>query len=71
MKDFVFDGGVRIIYGADQLPLVAKELAKLGKHLLVVSTGSFLAGGHYEALERSLTETGLAVHLLRAGKSRF
>ncbi len=68
MKDFVFDGGVRIIYGADQLPLVAKELAKLGKRLLVVSTGSFLAGGHYEALERSLTETGLAVHLLRAGK---
>lgn len=68
MKDFVFDGGVRVIYGADQLSLVAKELAKLGKRLLVVSTGSFLADGHYEALERSLTETGLAVHLLRAGK---
>ena len=61
MQDFVYDGGVRILYGAGQRQLAAEELAKLGKRLLAVSTGSFIANGHYEALEQSLTAAGLQV----------
>ena len=68
MTDFIYDGGVRIIYGAGQLPLVTAEIAKLGERVLLISTGSFLAGEHYETLVRALTGAGLAVHLLRAGK---
>lgn len=30
MKDFIYDGGVKIIYGAEQQTLVAQEIAKLG-----------------------------------------
>lgn len=68
MKDFIYDGGVRIIYGAAQMKTVAQEIAKLGSRLLVIPTGSFLAGGHYETLKRCLTEAGLEVHTLQAGK---
>lgn len=68
MKDFIYDSGVRIIYGAAQMKTVAQEIAKLGSHLLVIPTGSFLAGGHYETLKRCLTEAGLEVHTLQAGK---
>ena len=68
MKDFIFDRGVRIIYGVNQRETVAQEIAKLGKRLLIVPTGSFLAGGHYEALERALTDAGLEVTCLKAGK---
>ena len=68
MTDFVYDGGVRIVYGAGQLPLVTAEIAKLGQRVLLISTESFLSGGHYETLARALTGAGLAVHLLRAGK---
>ena len=45
-----------------------QEIAKLGKRLLVVPTGSFLAGGHYEKLEQALTDAGLRVTRLNAGK---
>ena len=31
MQDFIYEGGIRILYGAGQLSAVAKELAKLGK----------------------------------------
>ena len=68
MLDFVYDGGVRILYGAGQRQLAAEELAKLGKRLLAVSTGSFIANGHYEELERSLTAAGLQVFSMNAGK---
>lgn len=68
MQDFIYDGGVRIFYGAGQLPAVTAELAKLGKRLLAVSTGSFIANGHYEELERSLTAAGLQVFSMNAGK---
>ncbi len=68
MKDFIYDSGVRIIYGADQLPLVTREIAGLGKRLLVVPTGSFLSGGHYAALEQSLRDAGITVFCLKAGK---
>ena len=50
MRDFVYDGGVRILYGAGQMETVVREIARLGKQLLAVPTGSFLAGGHYEKL---------------------
>lgn len=50
MKDFVYDGGVKILYGAAQLELAAAELAKLGRRVLVVATGSFVKNGHYSAL---------------------
>ena len=68
MKDFVYDGGVRIIYGTNQKKMVAEEIAKLGKRVLVVSTGSFVSGGHYEELKSTLTAAGLEVFCLKAGK---
>ena len=68
MLDFVYYGGVPIFYGAGQLPAVVKELTKLGTRLLAVSTGSFIANGHYEELERSLTAAGLQVFSMNAGK---
>ena len=68
MQDFIYDSGVRILYGASQLPAVTTELAALGKRLLAVSTGSFVANGHHEELERSLTAAGLQVFSMNAGK---
>ncbi len=68
MKDFIYDGGVEIIYGESQLELVAKETAALGKRLLIVPTGSFVSGGHYDELESSLINAGLEVLCLQAGK---
>ena len=67
MKDFVYDGEVRIIYGADQRKMVAEEIAKLGKKLLIVPTGSFCSGGHFEELKNSLTEAGVDSFCLKAG----
>lgn len=68
MKDYIYDSGVRIIYGAGQLKTVVREITKLGKRLLVVPTGSFLTGGHYAPLEKQLTEAGIEVCTLQAGK---
>ena len=68
MKSFVYDSSVRIVYGTEQLPVVVEELAKLGKRLLVIPTGSFIANGYYEELERSLTSAGLQVFFMNAGK---
>ena len=60
--------GVRIIYGAGQMETVVREVARLGKRLLVVPTGSFLSGGHYAPLEKRLTEEGTEVYPLPAGE---
>ena len=68
MKNFIYDGNVKIIYGADQMETVAKETAVLGKRVLVVPTGSFIKGGHYEELENALTQAGIQVFCLKAGK---
>ena len=68
MQGFIYEGGIRILYGAGQLPAVVKELAKLGKRLLAVSTGSFIANGHYEGFARSLTAAGLQVFSMNAGR---
>ena len=68
MKDFVYDSGVRIIYGAGQAGLVVQEIAKLGSRLLVVPTGSFVSGGRYAELEKRLTAAGLTVFRLDAGR---
>ena len=68
MKDFIYDSGVRIFYGAGQMETVVQEIAKLGKRLLAVPTGSFVMGGHYEKLEQALTDAGLQVTCLSAGK---
>lgn len=68
MKDFVYNGGARIIYGADQMQTVTQEIAKLGQRLLIVPTGSFVASGHYEAPETCLKAAGLTVFCLPAGK---
>ena len=59
MKDFIYDGNVRIFYGADQTENVVRELMKLGRRLLIVSAGSLIAGGHYQKLEQALTTAGL------------
>lgn len=68
MKDFIYDNSVRIFYGANQMEAVAQEMAKLGKRLLLVPTGNFLTGGHYEKLAQALTDAGLQVTCLKAGK---
>ena len=68
MKDFVYDSGVRIFYGAGQKDRVVEEIAKLGRRLLVVPTGSFVSNGHYKELERRLTAAGLVVVCLNAGR---
>lgn len=69
MKDFIYEGsGVRILYGAGQMETAVQEIAKLGKRLLIVLTGSFLAGGHYEKLEQALTGAGLQISCLQTGK---
>ena len=68
MQDLIYDSGVRIFYGAGQLPAVTKELAALGKRLLAVSTGSFIVNGYYTELEQSLTAAGLQVFSMNAGK---
>lgn len=68
MKDFIYDSGVRMFYGAGQMETVVQEIAKLGQRLLIVPTGSFRAGGHYEKLEQALTGAGLQVTCMNAGK---
>ena len=68
MKSFVYDSNVKIIYGADQIQVVSEEIGKFGKRLLVVSTGSFLSGGHYEELCSALKDVGIEVFCLPAGK---
>ena len=68
MKSFMYDSGVRIVYGADQMEFVVGEIKKLGQRLLVVPTGSFVANGHYAELEQHLTAAGLDVFCLNAGK---
>ena len=68
MKGFVYDSGIRILYGADQSETVVQEISKLGNRLLIVSADSFLAGGHYKTLERALTGAGLHVTCMNAGK---
>lgn len=68
MKDFIYDSGVRIIYGAGHMETVVQEISNLGKRLLVVPTDSFLSGGHYEPLKGCLTEAGIEACTLPAGK---
>lgn len=68
MKDFIYNSDLRIIYGADQMDLVVEEIGKLGKKILIVPTGSFVAGGHYDELKDSLAAAGLEVFYLNAGK---
>lgn len=68
MRDFIYDSGVKIIYGTDQKTLVIEEIAKLGKNLLLVPTASFVSGGHYEELEQQLTAAGIRCICLKSGK---
>ena len=68
MRDFIYDSGVKIIYGAGQSENVIGEIKKLGQKILVVVTGSFVSGGHYEELENQLEGAGLDVFCLNAGK---
>ena len=68
MEDFICDSNVRIFYGAGQMENVVQEIARLGKRLLMVPTGSFLAGGHYGKLEQALTDAGLQVTCMNAGR---
>ena len=68
MKNFIYDAGVKVIYGAGQLDHVVSEIKKLGTRLLIVPTGSFVRGGHYAELEQALTAAGLTVFCLNAGK---
>ncbi len=68
MKDFVYDSGVKIIYGENQMKLVTEEISKIGKKVLIVPTDSFVTGGHYEELERNLNTAGIQCVCLNAGR---
>lgn len=59
MKDFIYDAGVKIIYGKGQMEAVIDEVSKLGNRVLIVPTGSFVSGGHYEELESCLKSAGV------------
>lgn len=66
MKDFIYDAGVKIIYGKGQMEAVVEEISKLGKKVLIVPTGSFVSGGHYEELEGCLKSAGIESICLEA-----
>ena len=68
MKDFIYDGGVRIIYSTNQVKLVVEEIAKLGKRVLIVPTGSFIAGGHLDEFKESLSSVEIESFLLKSGR---
>lgn len=68
MKDFVYDAGVKIIYGAGQKGLVIDEISRLGKRVLIVPTGSFISCGHYDELANDMEAAGIEVFCLKAGK---
>ena len=68
MKDFVYDSGVKIIYGENQMKLVTEEISKIGKKVLIVPTDSFVTGGHYEELKRNLNTAGIQSVCLNAGR---
>ena len=59
MQDFVYNNNVKIIYSENQLSLVIKEMKQLGNKLLIVSTNSFISGGHLEILENELKKRKL------------
>lgn len=69
MKDFIYNGDLHIIYGSDQQEHFAQEIAKLGKKLLIVPTGSFVREGYYEDLKNSLSAAGMEISCLDAGKT--
>lgn len=68
MKDFVYDAGVKIVYGANQIGYVVQEISKLGKRALVVPTGSFIAGGHFDVLKNELEKAGVNCFCMEAVK---
>lgn len=68
MQDFVYNSNVKIIYGENQLPLVIKEMKKIGNKLLIVSTNSFISGGHLEILENELKKEEFETTILKSGK---
>ena len=68
MKDFIYDSGVRIFYGAGQMENIVQEIKKLGDRLLIVPTGSFLASEHCAKLEQALTNAGLEITCMNAMK---
>ena len=68
MNDFVYYSGVKILYGAGQMELASQEIAKLGRRVLIVPTGSFAANGRYDELAACLSAAGLSLFRLDAGK---
>ena len=58
MKDFMYDSGVCVYYGAGQTENVVREIAKLGGRLLIVPTGSSIR-------TRTLPPEGLALKVSR------
>lgn len=59
MKDFIYEGIVPIIYGADQIKTVTERIAKLGKNVLIVSGTSFASGGNLNILRSELEYAGI------------
>lgn len=61
MKDFIYDGNVRIFYGAGQMAAVVQEIRRLGKRLLVVPTNPMSGSETNADVQITLDESGLQV----------
>ena len=64
MKDFIYEGHVKIIYGAGQMDYVLSEIKNLGQNVLVVPAPSFVRSGNFKVLKEALTASGLLVKTL-------
>ena len=59
MKDFVYNGTVRIVYGAGQMENVVKEISSHGKKAMIVPAHSFVAGGKLAPLKAAMETAGI------------
>ena len=64
MKDFIYEGKVRILYGAGQFEYVVDEIVCLGKKILIVPTASFVKARNLEQLTEKLVSRGATTLVL-------
>lgn len=61
MKDFIYEGHVRIIYGAGQMDYVVSEIKNIGQKVLLVPAPSFVRSEHFEVLKERLSHSDIQV----------
>lgn len=59
MKDFIYEGHVKVVYGTDQIDYVISEIKNLGQNVLLVPAPSFVHSGNFKILEEKLTNSDL------------